>query len=55
MLPRGVKRQSYSLSFAQPGHVIHVAAQIAALRKIPTVTVLRANMENIQKCYNIMT
>ena len=52
-LPSGVTRQSYSHSFAQPGHVIHVAAQIAALRKIPTVAVLRANKENIQKCYKI--
>ena len=52
-LPSGVTRQSYSHSFAQPGHVIHVAAQIAALRKIPTVDVLMANKENIQKCYKI--
>ena len=52
-LPTGVCRKSYKYSFAQPGHVIHVAAQIAALRKIPTVTVLMANRKNIRKCYNI--
>ena len=55
MLPSGVCRKSYSHSFSQPGHVIHVAAQIAALRNVPTVTVLHANMENIKKCYNIDT
>ena len=55
MLPSGVCRKSYSHSFSQPGHVIHVAAQIAALRKIPTVTVLQANRENIWKCYQIQT
>ena len=52
-LPSRVKRKSYCRSFSHPGHVIHVAAQIAELRGIPTATVLRHNRENISKCYNI--
>jgi len=55
-LPTGVARKtSYAYSFSQPGHVVHVAAQVAALRKISLLEVLRANMRNIKEVYGINT
>jgi len=52
-LPPAVLKSSYQYNFSQPGHVVHVAAQVAALRGIPLSEVLRANMKNIQAVYNI--
>ena len=43
----------YSYQFSQPGQVIHVAAQIAALRGVPLEEVLEANRSNIEELYSI--
>ena len=53
-LPRQVSQgAAYRHSFAMPGHVVHVAAQIAALRAVPVQEVLRANRRNIAEVYGI--
>ena len=44
---------SYSFQFSQPGQVIHVAAQIAALRGVTLEKVLDANRRNIEEVYGI--
>ena len=44
---------SYCYHFSQPGHVIHVAAQIAALRNVALEEVLGANRRNIEEVYGI--
>ena len=44
---------SYCYQFSQPGHVIHVAAQIAALRNVALEEVLGANRRNIEEVYGI--
>ena len=44
---------SYSYQFSQPGQVIHVAAQIAALRGVSVEEVLDANKRNIEEVYGI--
>ena len=46
---------SYHYQFSQPGQVIHVAAQIAALRGVSLVEVLDANRRNIEEVYGIAT
>ena len=43
----------YSYQFSQPGQVIHVAAQVAALRGVSLVEVLDANRRNIEEVYGI--
>ena len=43
----------YSYQFSQPGQVIHVAAQIAALRGVSLEEVLDANRRNIEDVYGI--
>ena len=43
----------YSYQFSQPGQVIHVAAQIAALRGASLEEVLDANRRNIEDVYGI--
>jgi len=52
-LPEAVSRTSYQYNFSQPGHVVHAAAQVAALRGISLSEVLSANMKNIQEVYGI--
>ena len=47
------KSESYSYQFSQPGQVIHVAAQIAALRGVSLEDVLDANRRNIEEVYGI--
>ena len=55
-LPRQVSQgAAYTHSFAMPGHVVHVAAQVAALRDLPVDEVLRANRRNIAEVYGINT
>ena len=55
-LPRQASQgTAYRHSFPMPGHVVHVAAQIAALRDLPLHEVLRANRRNIAKVYGIDT
>jgi len=44
---------SYHYQFSQPGQVIHVAAQIAALRGVALEEVLDANRRNIEEIYGI--
>ena len=46
---------AYRHSFPMPGHVVHVAAQIAALRDLTLHEVLRANRRNIAEVYGIDT
>ena len=53
MLPSDVSKRTDGYSFSMPGHAIHVAAQVAALRKTTTARILQANRENIWKVYNI--
>ena len=54
-LPRQVSQgAAYSHRFAMPGHVVHVAAQIAAIRGVPVQEVLRANRRNIAEVYGIV-
>ena len=55
-LPRQASQgTAYRHSFPMPGHVVHVAAQIAALRDLPLHEVLRANRRNIAEVYGIDT
>jgi len=51
-LPSGVSKESYKHTFSQPGHVVHVAAQVAALRRISLAEVLAANRKNIKDIYD---
>ena len=44
---------SYTYQFSQPGQVIHVAAQIAALRGASLEEVLGVNRRNIEEIYGI--
>ena len=43
----------YSYRFSQPGQIIHVAAQIAALRDFTLEKELAANRRNIEEVYGI--
>ena len=47
------KSTSYPYRFSQPGHIVHVAAQVAALRNISIDEVLEANKKNIAEVYGI--
>ena len=47
------KSTSYPYRFSQPGHIVHVAAQVAALRNISIDEVLEANKRNIGEIYGI--
>ena len=52
-LPSGVSKAAYGHRFSQPGHVLHVAAQVAVLRGVGVGEVLLANRKNIQEVYRI--
>ena len=52
-LPTGVDKMQYQYSFSQPGHVLHVAAMVAALKKLPLEEVLAANRRNVTEIYGI--
>jgi len=52
-LPVGVDRNLYKFSFSQPGHLVHVAAKVAELKKIPVQEVLAANRRNVTEIYGI--
>ena len=47
------KSTSYPYRFSQPGHIVHVAAQVAALRNISIDEVLEANKKNIAEIYGL--
>ena len=52
-LPARLAKSSYSYQFSQPGQIIHVAAQIAALHAVTLEKVLAANRRNIEEVYGI--
>ena len=52
-LPARLAKSFYSYRFSQPGQIIHVAAQIAALRGVTLEKVLAANRRNIEDIYGI--
>jgi len=52
-LPVGVDSNVYPFSFSQPGHVIHVAAKVAQIKRIPLEEVLAANRRNVTEVYGI--
>ena len=54
-LPKKITRTGYNQPMTNPGHVIHTAAQIAALKNITIDKVLKANRKNIEEVYKIKT
>merc|ERR1712105_172640 len=52
-LPAKVDRSKYSWSCALPGHVIHVAAQVAAIKGVELRTVLEQNLMNVHDVYKV--
>ena len=52
-LPDRVDRNKYHRSFALPGHVIHVAAQVAAIKGVELRTVLEQNLINVHDVYKV--
>ena len=52
-LPARVNRSRYPWSCSLPGHVIHVAAQVADIKEVPLRTVLEQNLMNVYDVYKI--
>ena len=52
-LPAHVSGSSRHRSCSFPGHVIHVAAEVAAIKGISVVEVVKANLSNSKEIYNI--
>ena len=52
-LPSGVDRNRYPLSSSLPGHVIHVAAQVAAIKEVSLRTVLEQNLRSVHDIYKV--
>eukprot|EP00092_Neocalanus_flemingeri_P001719 GFUD01001836.1.p1 GENE.GFUD01001836.1~~GFUD01001836.1.p1 ORF type:complete len:451 (+),score=137.54 GFUD01001836.1:156-1508(+) len=52
-LPTGVDKTHYQYTFSQPGHVLHVAAKVAALKELALEDVLAANWRNVTDIYGI--
>jgi hypothetical protein len=50
--PFQISQASSGRIFSHPGHAIHTAAQIAALRGIPVSDVLKANRQNVKEIYD---
>ena len=52
-LPSRVDRKRYPLNVSLPGHVIHVAAQMAAIKEVSLRTVLEQNLMNVHDVYKV--
>ena len=52
-LPSKVPRTGRNRPMANPGHIAHVAAQVATLRNVNIKEVLRANRQNISEVYKV--
>ena len=52
-LPARTDRASYPWNRALPGHVIHVAAQVALIKGVQLRTVLEQNLMNVHEIYNV--
>jgi len=52
-LPARVDRSKYPWRCALPGHVIHVAAQVAAIKGVELKTVLEQNLMNVHDVYKV--
>ena len=52
-LPAKVNRSSYPWSCSLPGHVVHVAAQVAAIKEVSLRTVLEQNLMNVHDVYKV--
>ena len=52
-LPTGIDRSLYPWTCALPGHVLHVAAQVAALKGVQLRDVLEQNLRNVKEIYRV--
>ena len=52
-LPSRVDRNRFPWNCSLPGHVIHVAAQVASIKEVPLRTVLEQNLMNVHDIYNV--
>ena len=52
-LPARTDRARYPWNCALPGHVIHVAAQVALIKGVQLRTVLEQNLMNVHEIYNV--
>jgi len=52
-LPARVDKTKYPWNCALPGHIIHVAAQVAAIKGVALRTVLEKNLMNVNDVYNV--
>ena len=52
-LPAGTDKSVYPWSCALPGHVIHVAAQVAAIKGVELGTMLEQNLRNVKEIYRV--
>ena len=52
-LPPEAKTKSYPYKFSLPGHVLHVATQVAALKAVNLRVVLEQNLKNVKEIYKV--
>jgi len=51
--PTKIDRTKYTLNCTLPGHVLHVAAQVAAVKGVQLRTVLEQNLMNVDDIYKV--
>ena len=52
-LPARTDKTRYPWNCALPGHVLHVAAQVAAIKGVQLRTVLEQNLSNVKEIYRV--
>ena len=52
-LPARIDKKKYPRDCALPGHLIHVAAQVAAIKEVKLRTVLEQNLLNVHDIYKV--